>query len=61
MKEKIYKQLITTISINTSEACNCSNRANANTLHYLSGYNDAVIDIISIIDEIERTENTEQV
>ena len=54
MKEKIYKQLIHAISINTSDAFSDSNKNNAKILHYISGYNDAVSDIIDIIDEEER-------
>lgn len=54
MKEKIYEQLAHVISINTSEIYDESNKNNAKTLHYISGYNDAIIDVMEIIEAVER-------
>lgn len=54
MKEKIYEQLLHIISINTSEIYSESNKNNAKTLHYISGYNDAIVDVMGIINDIER-------
>lgn len=53
MKMKIFKKLLNCISVNSSEAYEFSDENNAKTLHYISGYADAVTDIIEIIEKEE--------